>query len=333
MCHWENKWLDDCPSNYKPELYRRYIDDTFLLFRDPSHVPLFLDYLNSKHPSIKFTAEVEINKCLAFLDTKITKIDNKFTSSVFRKTTFSGLGISFFSSCSYRFKTNVIKTLLNRAFNICSSFKNLHEEFSFLRNFFFENGFPTNLINTHIKKFLAKKYSDQNDAVNEARRLYCVFPYLGYMSDKLSRSLELLFRRYFPDIKLCIISVNSRKIGSFFRYKDVLPKRMRASVVNKFSCVQCTSGYVGMITLPLYVRIAQYRGRSHRSGLILTNPSHSAIRSHTEHCSAPIMEDHFSILRSAPNSLDLKILESLFIARDKPSLNQTDSSYPLQVFI
>ena len=29
------------------------------MFSDPSHIPLFLNYLNSQHPNIKFTCENE----------------------------------------------------------------------------------------------------------------------------------------------------------------------------------------------------------------------------------------------------------------------------------
>ena len=50
---------DNCPSDFKPIFYRRYVDDTFILFRDPSHVAKFLDYLNSQHSCIKFTVDIE----------------------------------------------------------------------------------------------------------------------------------------------------------------------------------------------------------------------------------------------------------------------------------
>jgi hypothetical protein len=332
MCYWEKIWLADCPSDFKPEFYRRYVDDTFLLFRDPSHAPLFLDYLNSKHPSIKFSLEIENSNSLSFLDSKITKFDNTFSSSVFRKATFTGLGLSYFSFCSFKFKINAIKTLLNRAYNVCSSFKDLHLEFTFLLSFFTSNGFPSGLVNTSIKRFLARKYSGCNEITETLQRVYCVFPFFGCSSDKMLRDLEILYKRYFPTIQLCLIFVNSRKIGSFFRYKDVLPKRMRASVVYKFSCVQCTSGYVGMTTLPLYVRIAQHRGVSFRSGRPLMQPSHSSVRLHSEQCGTPIAENNFEIFRNASSDLDLKFLESLHIAKDKPVLNSMNSSFPLQVF-
>ena len=92
----EQQWLADCPNSFKPVLYRRYEDDTFLLFNDKAHSSLFLNYVNSKHPNIKFTMETESSNSLSFLDVKVSCNNNKFTTSVFRKPTFSGLGTSFF---------------------------------------------------------------------------------------------------------------------------------------------------------------------------------------------------------------------------------------------
>ncbi|KAF2344598.1 Reverse transcriptase domain, partial [Trinorchestia longiramus] len=112
MCFNETKWLKLCPKEFQPVFYRRYIDDTFLLFREKSHATLFLDFINSKHPNIRFTMECENNNELPFLDCLVTRRENKFEVSVYRKNTFSGLGMSFFSYCTFRFKLNCIRTML-----------------------------------------------------------------------------------------------------------------------------------------------------------------------------------------------------------------------------
>ena len=101
MCYWEDKWLSDCPTSFKPLVYRRYVDDIFLVFSTPDHPNLFLEYLNSKHPNIKFTCELEENNCLPFLDVKITRTPSNFTTSVYRKPTFTGL-LSKFQAFSPR---------------------------------------------------------------------------------------------------------------------------------------------------------------------------------------------------------------------------------------
>ena len=109
MCFHETVWLNDCSFEFKPALYKRNVDDTFLLFNDASHIQPFLGYLNSRHPNIKFTKEIELDNCLSFLDFNVSRKDSKFHTSVYCKSTFSGLGLSFFSFCSLRFKINAVK--------------------------------------------------------------------------------------------------------------------------------------------------------------------------------------------------------------------------------
>ena len=89
--------LDYCSLNFKPLFYKRYIDDTFLLFTNEQHAHMFLQYLNNQHENIIFTLECETNNALSFfLDVKVSRENNKFITSVFRKETFSGQGTSFF---------------------------------------------------------------------------------------------------------------------------------------------------------------------------------------------------------------------------------------------
>ena len=72
MLFHERTWLADCPHTFKPMFYRRYVDDCFLIFQSKEQVIPFLDCLNSKHPNIQFTHELENNGSLSFLDINIT---------------------------------------------------------------------------------------------------------------------------------------------------------------------------------------------------------------------------------------------------------------------
>ena len=94
----EKIWLNQCPAQFKPMYYRCYVDDTFAVFSGASHVQLFLYYLNTKHNNIKFTMEHQENDTLSFLNTNINILNNKIETSIYRKPTFSGFGLSFFSS-------------------------------------------------------------------------------------------------------------------------------------------------------------------------------------------------------------------------------------------
>ena len=45
-CRFENIWLEICPSHFKEIVYRRFVDDTFLLFPSKGVVEKFTNYLN-----------------------------------------------------------------------------------------------------------------------------------------------------------------------------------------------------------------------------------------------------------------------------------------------
>ena len=67
MGHYETIRPKNCPLEFKPVLYKRNVDNSFVLFKSASHIELFLSPLNSQHSSIKFTHETERNGCVPFL--------------------------------------------------------------------------------------------------------------------------------------------------------------------------------------------------------------------------------------------------------------------------
>ena len=73
MGHYETIWLEKCPLEFKPVLYKRCVDDSFALFKSESHIEFFLIYLNSQHSITKFTHETEHNGCFSFLDVHVKK--------------------------------------------------------------------------------------------------------------------------------------------------------------------------------------------------------------------------------------------------------------------
>ena len=74
----------------KPTVYCCYINDTFSLFDKEIDFKKFLNCLNSFDLSLKFPNEIETNNFLPFLDVLVTKSNNKFITSVYRKPTFTG---------------------------------------------------------------------------------------------------------------------------------------------------------------------------------------------------------------------------------------------------
>ena len=77
LCYHEKIWPQNCPSEFKTVIYRRYVDDTFQLFRSKDHVEKFRNYLNRQHKNTKFTSEIENENPISFLDIKITRDKKK----------------------------------------------------------------------------------------------------------------------------------------------------------------------------------------------------------------------------------------------------------------
>ena len=123
---------------------------------------------------------------------------------------------------------------------------------------------------------------------------------------------------------------NDFSVESFFTFKDKIPFALRSNIVYKYTCDACQASYIGESTRHIKTRIAEHRGLSPRTGYPLTNPSHSSIRTHAETTGHEIKTSNFKIVLST-NSQNLKIAESIIIRKHKPSLNNMDSSVPLNL--
>ena len=336
LCYMEKQWLSDCPSHFKPVLYKRYVDDTFLLFRDRQHSVQFLNYLNNKHININFTCESEESNTLPFLDIAVTRSGCQFSTSIYRKPTFSNLGISFFSFCPINFKINAIKTLVYRAYHLCSNYALFHIELEFLKQFFIDNGFPSKLFYSITRNFIDKTMYLKNQCNNNqslnSKNIYLSLPYFGYQSQKMKSEFMSLLNNMFNNVKPFIVLSNKRTIGSMFKYKDSIPEMFRSCVIYKYTCPLCGAVYVGSTTRTLHTRMSEHLGISSRTGQHLSVPPHSSIRSHSEHtCNSSPSKLAFSIIDSDNNPISLRIKESIYIHSLKPALNESLSAYPLHI--
>ena len=94
----------------------------------------------------------------------------------------------------------------------------------------------------------------------------------------------------------------------------------------------CQVGYLGSSIKALKTRYSQHAGISDRTGRDLAVKQQSSIREHSSDCHQDrIKLQDFKVLDSCSNVSDLRILESIFIHRLRPRLNQDQSSFPLSI--
>ena len=337
MCHMEKKWLSQCPQEFKPVLYRRYVDDTFLLFKSDSHIELFLNYLNSQHPNISFTCDSEINEILPFLDIKIKRETNKFVTSIYRKPTFTGLMSKFYDFSPQDYKLNLIATLVCRAYRICSDYFFLHDEITTLKTVLQGNGFPLQFIERSIGLTLSKLREpfDSGIALNydvPKPILYFTTYYLGDISKIMAGEVKSILQKHYPQIHLRILYKSCNTVGNYFSYKDKIPEECVPNLIYKYTCDSCKAFYIGKTQLQFRCRIAQHMGVSPRTGEEVKSKVGSDIRDHSLKCKTHIKKENFKILDRLHNKNGLLLLESLHQKTKKPSIGIQQQSTPLLCF-
>ena len=85
----KKKWLQNYPSEFKIVIYRRYVDDIFLLPHSKHHIEKLRNCLNHQHKNIRFTSETENENSISFIDIQRSRGNNQFTTSIHRKPPFS----------------------------------------------------------------------------------------------------------------------------------------------------------------------------------------------------------------------------------------------------
>ena len=167
----------------------RYVDDIFCVASNQAVFDNIFRILSSIHSSIQFSQEIEQHHQLSFLDVLLTRNGNTLQTSVYRKTTHTGLYTKWTSLCPLKFKRNLINCLLHRAYTICSSYIGMHKEFEFITTMLLKNGYPLNFIQTQICRFLDIKHQISNSKPPDKnlRRMIFKLPYIGNASVALGK--------------------------------------------------------------------------------------------------------------------------------------------------
>ena len=132
-------------------VYFRYVDDTFLLIPKDKVLDTLTKF-NSYHNRLQFTYEIENNNCLNFLNVLVIRnSDNSISINWFRKNTFSGRFLNYFSSNPLHQKIGIIKNLVDSAISL-SDTKFHQENLKLASKCLILNGYPSHFINKHIRR-------------------------------------------------------------------------------------------------------------------------------------------------------------------------------------
>ena len=311
-------------DNKLPEFYRRYVDDTFAMMKSVPVAEDFLSTLNSCHPSINFTTELASENKLPFIGMEGLKKGCKLETSVYRKPTNTGLLLHHQSHVDNRYKKSPLKTMLNRAFHLSSTWDSFKSECDHLKLIFTNLKYSESVIKSTICHFVTSVSSEnpevQAQATNETtvhrvpfkdqKSADAVKKQLSDLSNKIDHTLQPVFksRKIYEELKMC----------------DPKPPIISQQyVVYNYICDLCDAEYVGYTSRHLHQRIDEHR--------------YSAIGKHlkNDHRLETIgdLTNNFSVLKKCNGKLDCLIYEMLFIKKMRPCLNAQSDSIRAKLFI
>ena len=316
MGHYEKIWIENY-SGIKPEIYKRYVDDIFCLFKNEADALSFFEYLNKQHVNIKFTYEKEIEGKLCFLDVLIKNVNTQtFETSIFRKSTFTGLLTNFLSFAPMFYKVALIKTLINRLYYICNNWKIFYENLKEVKLILGKNMFPPKLVEKTINSYLDKKKEESEiENKTETSKTYFKLPYIGEYSDYVSRKLKILSKQLCKntDIK---ISFSMFKVGNMFSTKSSSPKYLKSGVVYHFTCAGCNDSYVGETFRHFETRVKEHLHKQSQPTSIYKHLQKNP------NCRSKCNESCFKIIDSARTKFTLEVKEAIHTYWIKPKITK-----------
>ena len=238
-------------------MWFRYVDDTFILWLHQEDVQTLLDHVNSIRPSIQFTMEKEQDNKFPFLDVLVTRTEQGFRSSVYRKPTFTGQYLNFNSHHPYTEKKGIVRCLQHRAKTISSDTDAYQEEMISLRHNLHLNNYPESI--TSAPRNLDWRMEDNT------RKLTTVcLPYLKGLAERIKKICSPY------DIRTVFISGSNLR-GYLFRVKPPTEFNITKNCVYSIPC-SCGKIYKGDTDRPLKVRLEEHRkaivrGEIEKSGM------------------------------------------------------------------
>jgi len=271
-------------------------------------VDSILKIFNEYHSRLKFTHELENNNSLSFLNTSVIRGgDGKLRTNWYRKSTYSGRYINFFSCHPEQYKYNTITTLVDQA--ILLSDETFHDSnLEIVKNILLSNCYPIELINRKIRERIltiknnniTAKSQSKNVRVNGRNLL--VLPYIKGISNGIKRALGNC---------VDVIYTIPKKLSHIIKKgKDKLDTKSNTDVVYKIECRDCDKVYIGQTKRHLETRI-----KEHKNNIKNSSGNYSVVTNYRLSEEYDFKWDEPIILHKERNRRKREIAEMFFIKK------------------
>ena len=154
------------------------------------------------------------------------------------------------------------------------------------------------------------------------KELIIILPYLGKMCQIVKTRLAKTMNKHMKFCKLRVIFQTNNRLQNYFCFKDSVPETLRSKLIYKFSCGSCTAPHIGKTYRHLKARVSEHQGVSPRTGKPVKCTLSTSVKDHMLVCDNKVVHEDFKFLGNESNRYLWELKESLFIKRDKPSLDK-----------
>ena len=308
-----NIWLYNRETTIKDnaKLFERYMDDVIRSIKIEA-VDAKLKEVNSIHPNLKFTVEMEEDSQIPFLDMLLIRNDKQVESTWYCKPTDTGLLMNFHALAPKRYKRGVVNGFVHRIYRACSTWVNFDSSLKRAKSLLERNQYPADFYEPIIEKVIEKLVKPNDEAEEKPEILYKVkIQYRGFHTDQFVKYLKesgapVQVVLTIQKLKSCLPSLKQR-----------VPMMLRSNLVYKFTCPRCNACYVGKTCRHLASRVSEYRTKS--SEPVFRHMTACGVDKST-------IEDNVEVLRvvGGNNSFHLSIMEALYIRELAPKINTRD---------
>jgi len=230
-------------------LYVRYVDD--IAIAAPSClIPNILNMFNSFHKRLQFTIEVPEMNSLNFLDITLIVNGEHLEFNWFRKSTFLGRFLNFYSGHPLIHKKGVIIGLVDKILKLLHPRYHAENLVSVI-NILLHNSYPIDFIFGTIHNRIKYLISNSNipeipsQATSPCPSFFTI-PYIKNFSEIFHVSKKL---------RTLAFTVKNKLNTVVKLHKDSLTKMQHSNIVYKLSCSKCEASYVGQTKRQLKTRI------------------------------------------------------------------------------
>ena len=274
-------------------VWKRYVDDTFT-FVKKGCISEVINEINSFHPNIKFTHEMEKDKAIAFLDVLLKRQEDRcIETSVYRKPRNNNIYIHWNAYGPQQWKTGTLSGILRRAYEICSTEENLATELKFIHDVFTRiNGYPKYVVDSIFKKFENKHRAASptpppsesspgnppDDEQKEGPTLILKVPFRGEKGQALLKSLNNTLKKTVPKTEYRIVHSGS-KVSNYFSVKDKTDPKHRSGFIYKHDCQnkKCDEDYIGETARRAEIRLTDEHGGKDKNSSFSTRKRQSTL--------------------------------------------------------